>query len=179
MFHTQNNIIRSLLFQAHLPPTCWVESLHMVAHLLNILSSTTPKHDTPFHKVVHKQLSYAHLRVFGCHCYPYINNTNKEAPDIMLISLTIAWWSFGFSFWRINIKYGHSAHRNVWAINRCFNHVIIHVFISIMVLFNHIENFFFFSSNSGHLLEAWDLKLKEYKFVKLEEAIDWMKNISI
>ncbi|KAJ9535086.1 hypothetical protein OSB04_un001838 [Centaurea solstitialis] len=64
----------------HLPPTYWVEALHMASHLLNILPSTALHHDTPFHKLFDKQPSYSHLRVFGCLCYPHLNNSHKLEP---------------------------------------------------------------------------------------------------
>ncbi|GJV00734.1 ribonuclease H-like domain-containing protein [Tanacetum coccineum] len=40
MVSTINNLIRTLLFQANLPSTFWVEALNMATHLLNILPST-------------------------------------------------------------------------------------------------------------------------------------------
>ncbi|GJV38465.1 ribonuclease H-like domain-containing protein [Tanacetum coccineum] len=45
MIRTINNMIRTLLFQAHLPPTFWVEALHG-AYLLNFLPST-PSNEIP------------------------------------------------------------------------------------------------------------------------------------
>ncbi|GJS83644.1 ribonuclease H-like domain-containing protein [Tanacetum coccineum] len=48
MVRTINNIIRTLLFQANLPPTFWVEALNMAIHLLNILPSTAIANDIPF-----------------------------------------------------------------------------------------------------------------------------------
>lgn len=67
----------TLLFQVHLPPTYWVEALHMAIHLLNILLSTSLNNDTPFHKLFNKHPAYSHVRVFRCLCYPHLNNTNK------------------------------------------------------------------------------------------------------
>ncbi|GJR23988.1 ribonuclease H-like domain-containing protein [Tanacetum coccineum] len=48
MIRTINNVIRTLLFQAHLPPSFWVEALHMAAYLLNILPSSAIQNDIPF-----------------------------------------------------------------------------------------------------------------------------------
>ncbi|GJW61051.1 ribonuclease H-like domain-containing protein [Tanacetum coccineum] len=39
MIRTINNLIRTLLFQAHLPPNYWTEALNMAVYLLNILPS--------------------------------------------------------------------------------------------------------------------------------------------
>jgi transposase InsO family protein len=41
VIRTVNDIMRSLLFQASLPPCCWVESLHHATHVLNHLPTKT------------------------------------------------------------------------------------------------------------------------------------------
>ena len=38
MLRTINNLIRTLLFQAKIPPSYWAEALNMAAHLLNIFT---------------------------------------------------------------------------------------------------------------------------------------------
>ncbi|GKB69872.1 ribonuclease H-like domain-containing protein [Tanacetum coccineum] len=48
MIRTINNVISTLLFQAHLPPSFWVEALHMAAYLLNILPSYAIQNDIPY-----------------------------------------------------------------------------------------------------------------------------------
>ncbi|XP_071713505.1 uncharacterized protein [Rutidosis leptorrhynchoides] len=80
MLRTINNLIRTLLFQAHLPPTYWVEALHMAAYILNILPSSAINHDVPYTRLYHHKPNYTTLRVFGCLCYPHLNTTNKLAP---------------------------------------------------------------------------------------------------
>ncbi|GKB87010.1 ribonuclease H-like domain-containing protein [Tanacetum coccineum] len=52
MVHTINNIIRTLLFQANLPPTFWVKALNMAVHLLNILPSTAINNDIPYTRLL-------------------------------------------------------------------------------------------------------------------------------
>lgn len=47
ILRTTNNIIRSLLFQAHLPPPYWVEALHTSTHLLNCHPTKTLDFSTP------------------------------------------------------------------------------------------------------------------------------------
>ncbi|XP_071741282.1 uncharacterized protein [Rutidosis leptorrhynchoides] len=47
MIRTIINLIRTLLFQAHLPPTFWVEALHMATYLLNLLPSSAINHEVP------------------------------------------------------------------------------------------------------------------------------------
>ncbi|GKC19796.1 ribonuclease H-like domain-containing protein [Tanacetum coccineum] len=63
MLRTINNLIRTLLFQAHIPPSYWVEALNMAAHLLNILPSTAIKNEIPFTKLYNQTPTYEHLCV--------------------------------------------------------------------------------------------------------------------
>ncbi|GJU36599.1 ribonuclease H-like domain-containing protein [Tanacetum coccineum] len=80
MLHTINNLIHTLLFQAHMPPSYWVEALNMAAHLLNILPSTAINNAIPFTKLYNQTPTYEHLRVFGCLCYPHIDVSHKLEP---------------------------------------------------------------------------------------------------
>ncbi|GJU77811.1 ribonuclease H-like domain-containing protein [Tanacetum coccineum] len=80
MLRTINNLIRTLLFQAHMPPSCWVEALNMAAHLLNILPSTAINNEIPFIKLYNQTPTYEHLRVFGCLCYPHVDVSHKLKP---------------------------------------------------------------------------------------------------
>ncbi|KAJ9566959.1 hypothetical protein OSB04_002925 [Centaurea solstitialis] len=80
MLRTINNTVRTLLFHAHLPPTYWVEALHMAIHLLNLLPSTAINLDTPHYRLYQKHPSYSHLRIFGCLCYPHLTTPHKLAP---------------------------------------------------------------------------------------------------
>ncbi|GKC36739.1 ribonuclease H-like domain-containing protein [Tanacetum coccineum] len=80
MIRTINNLIRTLLFQAHLPPTFWVEALHMSTYLLNLLPSSAINNEIPHTRLFKTQPNYADLRVFGCLCYPYINTNHKLEP---------------------------------------------------------------------------------------------------
>jgi hypothetical protein len=75
--HTINNIMRSLLFQASLPPVYWVEALHTVTYLVNRLPTKTLAFSTPYTSLYSTQPSYDHLRVFECACYP---NMSSMAP---------------------------------------------------------------------------------------------------
>ncbi|GJZ21322.1 ribonuclease H-like domain-containing protein [Tanacetum coccineum] len=80
MLRTLNNITRTLLFQAHIPPSYWVEALNMAAHLLNILPSSAINNEIPFTKLYNKPPTYDHLRVFGCLCFPHIFFDHKLQP---------------------------------------------------------------------------------------------------
>lgn len=67
MIRTINNTIRTLLFQARLPPTYWVEALHTAVHLLNILPSSSIQNKVPYTLLFHKKAflySSQNLRVF-------------------------------------------------------------------------------------------------------------------
>nr|GEX48100.1 ribonuclease H-like domain-containing protein [Tanacetum cinerariifolium] len=77
MLRTINNLIRTLLFQAHIPPSYWVEALNMTAYLLNILPSTAINNEIPFTKLYNQTPTYKHLRVFGYICYPHVDVSHK------------------------------------------------------------------------------------------------------
>jgi hypothetical protein len=82
MIRTITNMIRCLLFQASLLARYWVEALHTATQLLNHLSSKAVSHPTPYFALYDTTPSYAHLRVFGCACYPNTSatDTHKLSP---------------------------------------------------------------------------------------------------
>lgn len=79
---TINDIVRSLLFQASLPPVYWVEALHTATYLVNRLPTKTLASSTPYFHLHSTPPTYEHLRVFGCACYPNMSSTapHKLAP---------------------------------------------------------------------------------------------------
>ena len=78
MIRTINNAIRTLLLQAKMSPTYWVEALHTAAHVLNILPSSAIGNKTPHTLLFGQTPSYDHLRVFGSLCYPNINHSHAH-----------------------------------------------------------------------------------------------------
>ena len=82
IIRTINNVVRSLLFQASMPPVYWVEALSTATVLLNILPTKTLQFSTPHFALFAKLPTYDHLRVFGCKCYPNLSATapHKLAP---------------------------------------------------------------------------------------------------
>ncbi|XP_012699143.1 uncharacterized protein LOC105913792 [Setaria italica] len=73
---TINNIMRSLLFQASLPPVYWVEALHTATYLVNRLPTKTLASSTPYTHLHSTQPSYDHLKVFG---YPGSSDVARRA----------------------------------------------------------------------------------------------------
>jgi hypothetical protein len=82
ILQTLNNIMWSLLFQATLSPSYWVEALHTTTYLLNWRPSKTLNHQTPYAALHNSPPSYDHLHVFGCKCYPNTATTaaHKLSP---------------------------------------------------------------------------------------------------
>ncbi|KAG8076100.1 hypothetical protein GUJ93_ZPchr0006g44468 [Zizania palustris] len=78
MIRSINNIMRSMLFQASLPASYWVEGLHTATYLLNRLPTKTLNFGTPFFHLYGSHPSYTHLRVFGCACYPNMTATTPH-----------------------------------------------------------------------------------------------------
>jgi hypothetical protein len=52
MMRTTNNIVRTLLFQASMPPHYWVESLHTTTYLLNRFPTKTITAPAPPHRSI-------------------------------------------------------------------------------------------------------------------------------
>lgn len=79
---TINNSIRTLLAHASVPLAFWHHALHMVTYLLNILPKKHLSYQSPLRCLYHKDPSYAHIRVFGCLCYPLLPSPhiNKLQP---------------------------------------------------------------------------------------------------
>ncbi|GJZ17589.1 ribonuclease H-like domain-containing protein [Tanacetum coccineum] len=80
MIRTLNNTIRTLLINANLPPTFWVEALNMATYLHNILPSTSIDHDIPYARLYGCNPNYTLLRTFGCLCYPHLFPNHKLEP---------------------------------------------------------------------------------------------------
>ncbi|GJS62988.1 ribonuclease H-like domain-containing protein [Tanacetum coccineum] len=80
MIRNINHVIRTLLFQAHLPPNYWAEALNMAIILLNVLPSRALDNEIPFTRLLGATPNYSVLRTFGCLCYPYLDTTHKLEP---------------------------------------------------------------------------------------------------
>jgi hypothetical protein len=65
-----NNIIRTLLIHASLPPSFWQYALEMATYISNILPSKSINFQSPVSMLYNKNPSYTHLRIFGCLCFP-------------------------------------------------------------------------------------------------------------
>ncbi|CAJ2675725.1 unnamed protein product [Trifolium pratense] len=79
---TINNIIRTLLAHASIPPVFWHHALQMATYLHNILPNKKLTLQSPTKILYQQDPSYSYLRVFGCLCYPLIpsNTRNKLQP---------------------------------------------------------------------------------------------------
>ena len=79
---TLNDGVRTLLFQASIPPTFWPDALAASTYLLNRRPCRPRNNCTPFHLLFGVPPEYSHLRVFGCLCYPNLTSTapHKLAP---------------------------------------------------------------------------------------------------
>ena len=86
IIRTINDVVRSLLFQASIPPSYWAEALNTTTRLLNILPTKTLRFSTPHQALFGTAPVYNHLRVFGCKCYPNLLATSphKLAPRSVL-----------------------------------------------------------------------------------------------
>lgn len=82
VIHTTNDVLRTLLFQASMSPSYWVEALHMATYLLNLQPTKALNFGIPHEALFGTPLDYTNLRVFGCLCYSKLSATapHKLAP---------------------------------------------------------------------------------------------------
>lgn len=78
IIRTINNMLRTHLLRASLPPCFWRYTLATSTYLLNILPSKTIKNYTPTDILYSRQPTYDHLRVFGCLCYLNLSSKAKH-----------------------------------------------------------------------------------------------------
>lgn len=73
-----NNISRTLLIHAHMPATYWAEALAIATYLINRCPCSALQHQVPYTILYNTAPDYAHLRVFGCLCYPNLSATTPH-----------------------------------------------------------------------------------------------------
>jgi len=64
-----NNIIRTLLIHASLPPSLWHYALEMATYISNILPRKSINFQSPVYMLYNKNPSYSHLCIFGFLCF--------------------------------------------------------------------------------------------------------------
>ncbi|PKU81762.1 Retrovirus-related Pol polyprotein from transposon TNT 1-94 [Dendrobium catenatum] len=70
--------LRSLLIHCNAPSKLWVEALHTAIYIINRLPTSTLQNMTPFEKLYKKQPSFAHFKIFGCLCHPWLRPYSKS-----------------------------------------------------------------------------------------------------
>jgi histone deacetylase 1/2 len=82
VLRTLNNSVRTRLLHASMPAPYWAEALATACYLLNRRPSSAIRSEIPYTRLYRESPSYAHLRVFGCLCYPnlQVTSAHKLAP---------------------------------------------------------------------------------------------------
>ena len=72
----------TMLFNAKLPLSLWVDAFHTIVYLINQLPSMVLKMESPFFMLFKQYPEYKSLRIFGCQCFPYLwdYGKNKFSP---------------------------------------------------------------------------------------------------
>jgi len=70
-----------LLFEKDLPKFFWAEMVNTSAYLLNILPTKVVKGKTPFEAWYGRKPSIEHLKIFGCVCYTFFSDVNRDKLD--------------------------------------------------------------------------------------------------
>ena len=78
IIRSTNDILRSLLFQASMPPFYWVEALHTAIYLLNLHPTKSLNFGIPYQSLFGSLPDYSHLQGFGYRCYPNLSATTTH-----------------------------------------------------------------------------------------------------
>lgn len=90
-----NNIVRTLLFQASMPPAYWVESLRTATHLFNLYPTKTLQNRTPYqalfghppHMITFESSDAVAIQIFQPPCH---TNSHHDPPSVFFLdTLTI------------------------------------------------------------------------------------------
>ncbi|CAH9137156.1 unnamed protein product, partial [Cuscuta epithymum] len=75
-------LTRTMLIEASIPPTFWVDALYTATYIVNRLPTPLLNNFTPFEKLFNKPPDFNFLRVFGCACFPNFiaKSSNKLSP---------------------------------------------------------------------------------------------------
>jgi histone deacetylase 1/2 len=139
IIRTINDIVRTLLFQASMPPKFCVESLHTATHLLNRLPTKAISAPSSFFTLFSTPPTYSDLRTFGCLCYPNIAATMSHKLSHRSVSCVF-------------LRYA-SNHRGY----RCMDIESHHIIISQHVIFDETRfpfapDYLHCNSSTPHLL---------------------------
>jgi len=77
-----NNIIRTLLIHASIPPSFWQYALEMASYISNILPSKSITFQSPVSMLYNKNPSYTYLRIFGCLCFPLFPSSTSTNSNL-------------------------------------------------------------------------------------------------
>jgi transposase InsO family protein len=90
IIRTINNVTRTLLFQASMPPSYWADALATATYLINRLPTKTLHMQTPFFALHGSHPSYHDLRTFGAPVTPISQPpplTNSPLAPLSVLSL--------------------------------------------------------------------------------------------
>ena len=73
--------VRCLLSQSQLPRSFWGEALNIVVHVLNLTPCVPLEFDVPDRIWSDNEISYDHLRVFGCKAFVHIPKDERSKLD--------------------------------------------------------------------------------------------------
>lgn len=68
--------MRTMLVHSFVPTSFWHHVLHMTTYILNIIPYKTLQNQSPTQLLYHWNLTYTHLRVLDCLCYPSFSFSN-------------------------------------------------------------------------------------------------------
>ena len=102
MNRTISERIRSMLSHAKLPKSFWGEAMNTAVYLINLSPSVPLDGDIPNRVWTGKDVSYGHLKVFGCRAFVHISKDERSKLDSktkQCIFLGYPQEDFGYRLW--------------------------------------------------------------------------------
>ena len=91
-----------MLFEAKLLGSFWGEALHTAAHVINLSVVVILQADVPDRMWYGKDVSYSHLRVFGCKAFVHVPKDERSKLDAKTrecIFISYGHDEFGYRFY--------------------------------------------------------------------------------
>lgn len=93
-------LTRTMLLEASVPNTFWVDALFTTAYIINRLPSPILNVLSPYQRLFQRVPNYAFMRVFGSACYPNFSATSANKLSARSVQCVFLGYAFGYKGYR-------------------------------------------------------------------------------